>query len=171
MAPREVVEGVAHPLVELAPALAARDDEVGVDLADAREGAGIDLVDLGVGHALARAECALAKARIGQDLQADALADATRRLHGPPEVGGDERVDALGNEARGDRFGLRDSVLGELAVALALDAHLDVPARLAVPHDDENGATYHFRRIPDLSRDHENGTWHHFFKRASSFRP
>src|SRR5205085_12167448 len=61
------------------------------------------------------------------------------RLPRPPEVAGNEDVEALAREALADGVGLRAARVGERAVARALHAALDVPARLAMAHDDEAG--------------------------------
>jgi hypothetical protein len=126
-----------YPLVEGAPALAAGNDEVGIGFARARERAGIFAAEIVVGEALAQSEVALAQPRVGDNRPAAALGNAPGRLERASEIARDEHVEWFAGKTLRDRFGLGDPVGCELAVALPLDARLDIPMRLTVAHDDE----------------------------------
>jgi hypothetical protein len=147
--------------VERAPALAARNRVVGIDGAVAPEGARVTRADLGVREPLARAEVALAQARIEPDGQPRRGGDGARGIVGAPEVARDEEVEALASrEAPRDRLGLRAAGRGERAVALPLDALLEVPLRLAVADDDEvrQGFAFSMRVAPPMKGTSALGT-------------
>src|SRR6185369_2522524 len=113
--------------------------EVGIDIADAGEGAGIGAVDFLVGHPLADSEVALAKPSVQDDRLAAALGDRPRGFGGAAQVARHQDVKTLGGQARGERARLREPLFGEVAVALPLDARLHVPLGLPMAHDDDAG--------------------------------
>jgi len=157
----ERLEGARDARVERAPALAPGNRVVGIDRAVAAEGAGIALADLVVREPLARAEMALAQPGIEPDGKPRGGGDGARGVVGAPEVARDEEVEGLcAREAPGDRFGLRAAGRGERAVALPLDALLEVPLRLAVADDDEvrQGFAFSIRVAPPMKGTRAFGT-------------
>src|SRR5262249_37650057 len=103
------------------------------------EGVRIGLVQLRVGHAFHDPEVALAKPRIGRHFVSRHGANPFRGLQRAAQVARDDRVEGFTRKTSADRIGLSETHVGELAVAVALDARLEIPTRLAVAHDDEAG--------------------------------
>src|SRR5687767_9323045 len=83
---------------------------------------------------LERALPALAEIRIQRDREARVAGDSSGGLSGAAEVARVERVPALGGQVARDRFRLAQSQLGQRRILLPLDAALQVPGALAMPH-------------------------------------
>jgi membrane-bound lytic murein transglycosylase F len=133
----EGLEGVAHALVHLAPALAAGHHVVGIGLAHAGEDLRVVHADLPVREPLGEAVVALAKARVRHDRVPGRRRDRLRGAHGAAEVARDEPVEALAGEPPRDGRRLRLAGRGERAVGVSLDAGGEVPLGLAVADDDQ----------------------------------
>ena len=104
---------------------------------------------------------ALAQPRIEADGESRGGGDRARGVVGAAQVARDEEVEGLSSrQAPGDGFGLRSARRGERAVALPLDALLEVPLRLAVADDDEvrQGFAFSMRVAPPMKGTSAFGT-------------
>jgi hypothetical protein len=158
---RERLEGPRHALVESAAAFASRDRVIRIDRAVAAESTRIARADLAVRESLARAEAALPEPQIEPDGKARGGGDGPRGIVGAPEVARDEEVERLPRrEPPRDGLGLRAPGCRERAVALPLDALLEVPLRLAVADDGEvrQGFAFSRRVAPPMNGTNAFGT-------------
>jgi hypothetical protein len=131
--------------VERAAALAAGNREIRIDGAVAAEGARIARADLVVREAFARPEMPLAKPVVEPDVEPRGDRDGARGVVGAAEIARDQEIEGIASrQAPGDGLRLRAPGCRERAVALPLDALLEVPLRLAVADDDEVGQGFAF---------------------------
>src|SRR5258706_7578956 len=136
--PRQRLERLADAHVELAAALGLGDAVIGIGfLHMARENPGEALMQFGDRESLRASEVALAKARIGNHFVLRHRPDARRGLERAAQVARHEHVERLVRQPPRERIGLQETGLGESAVTMALDARLEIPPGLAVPHDNE----------------------------------
>jgi hypothetical protein len=136
--------------VERAAGLAAGNRVVRIDGAVAAEGARIARADLVVREAFARPEVALAKPVVEPDVEPRGGGDGARGVVGAAEVARDQEIERIGGrQAPGEGLRLRAPGCRERAVALSLDALLEVPLRLAVADDDEVRQGFAFAGMTD----------------------
>ena len=147
--------------MERAAALASGNRVVRIDRALAPEGPRIPRADLVVREPFALAEVALAQARIEADRKPGGGGDGARGVVGPPEVARDQEIEGLSSrQPARDGLGLRAAGRRERAVALALDALLQVPLRLPMADDDEvrQGFAFSMRVTPPMKGTNAFGT-------------
>jgi hypothetical protein len=117
--------------------------EVGFAPAPAFGGLGPAGLDLLVGVAFEGAEATFAQGGVGVHRQTRGGRDGLRRLVGPQQVAGVDRLHALFGHGRGETFGLPAAGVVEGDVELALDAGVDVPGGLAVADRQDAGDFVH----------------------------
>lgn len=136
--------------MERAAGLAAGNRVVRIDGAVAAEGARIARADLVVREAFARPEVPLAQPVVEPDGEPRGGRDGARGVVGAAEVARDQEIERItGGQAPADGFRLRAPGRRERAVALPLDALLEVPLRLAVADDDEVRQGFAFTGMTD----------------------